>query len=95
RDHCFAYPTANGVVGTLQWEGFREGVDDVRYINTLEQAIEKAAGSQVALEASRWLEDLKRNQSQQNVSWKAQGPPPENLDQVRSRAVEWIKQLTE
>lgn len=95
RDHCFAYPTANGVVGTLQWEGFREGVDDVRYINTLEQAIEKAAGSQAALEASRWLEDLKRNQSQQNASWKAQGPPPENLDQVRSRAVAWIKQLTE
>ena len=27
----FAYGTANGVIDTLQWEGFREGLDDVRY----------------------------------------------------------------
>jgi hypothetical protein len=36
RDHNFTYPTMNGVISTLAWEGFREGVDDVRYINTLE-----------------------------------------------------------
>lgn len=94
RDHVFAYPTVNGVVGTLQWEGFREGVDDVRYITTLEQAIEEAAESETALEASRWLEGLKSSSSRQEVSWKAQGPPPEDLDHIRSRVVAWINELS-
>jgi hypothetical protein len=35
RDHVFAYPTSNGVIDTIQWEGFREGVDDTRYLATL------------------------------------------------------------
>lgn len=35
RDHVFAYPTSDGVIDTVQWEGFREGVDDTRYIATL------------------------------------------------------------
>lgn len=35
RDHVFAYPTSDGVIDTVQWEGFRQGVDDTRYIATL------------------------------------------------------------
>jgi len=35
RDHVFAYPTSNGVIDTIQWEGWREGVDDTRYVATL------------------------------------------------------------
>jgi PKD repeat protein len=35
RDHTFVYPTSNGVIDTIQWEGFREGVDDTRYVATL------------------------------------------------------------
>lgn len=35
RDHVFAYPTSSGVIDTVQWEGFREAVDDVRYLATL------------------------------------------------------------
>ena len=35
RDHVFAYPTSNGVIDTVQWEGFRQGVDDVRYLSAL------------------------------------------------------------
>ena len=31
----FAYGTADGVIDTLQWEGFREGVDDIRYATLL------------------------------------------------------------
>jgi len=30
-----AYPTAHGVVDTIEFEGFREGVDDMRYATTL------------------------------------------------------------
>ena len=25
RDHNFVYPTSNGVISTIAWEGFREG----------------------------------------------------------------------
>lgn len=35
RDHVFAYPTSDGVVDTIQWEGLREGIDDLRYAATL------------------------------------------------------------
>ena len=43
RSIAFAYPTVDGVVDTLQWEGVREGVDDVRYLAALRKAIERAA----------------------------------------------------
>ena len=60
RDHNFTYPTVHGVVGTVQWDGFREAVDDVRYVTTLEHAIEHApdAKAAVAEEARAWLDTL-------------------------------------
>ncbi len=39
----FAYGTYDGVIDTLQWEGFREGVDDIRY-GTLLKALATEAG---------------------------------------------------
>jgi hypothetical protein len=38
RNHVFAYPTTDGVIDTVQWEGFREAVEDVRYLTTLAKA---------------------------------------------------------
>lgn len=35
RDHVFAYPTSHGVVDTIEWEGVREGIDDLRYLSAL------------------------------------------------------------
>jgi hypothetical protein len=48
RDHNFTYPTVNGVIDTLAWEGFREAVDDVRYITTLEKMIDRAQTNNAA-----------------------------------------------
>jgi hypothetical protein len=61
----------------VQWEGFREAVDDVRYVTTLEEAIKKApeAKAETAKEAKAWLEAL---------------DPMGDLDEVRERMVEWI-----
>lgn len=80
RDHVFTYPTDDGVVGTIQWEGFREGVDDVRYLSTLLKAIENARRtySPVAAEAERWLEKL---------------DPAGDLDNIRREMVNWILKL--
>ncbi len=35
RDHVFAYPTKHGVIDTIQWEGYREGIYDARYLATI------------------------------------------------------------
>jgi hypothetical protein len=83
RDHCFTYPTVNGIVGTLQWEGFREAVDDVRYVTTLERTIEKcpALKKDVALEARTWLDNL----DMQTV----------DLGTTRSAIAQWIIRLSQ
>lgn len=68
RDHVLAYPTENGVIDTIAWEGFREGVDDIRYITTLEYLIEKFEGkgkrdNQIVKNASDYLKSIKRGNS--------------------------------
>ena len=40
----FTWPTVNGRISTLQWEGFRAAVTDVRYISTLIHWLGKSAG---------------------------------------------------
>jgi hypothetical protein len=48
RGHNFVYPTVDGVIDTIQWEGYREGIDDLRYLATLRQAIATAEASSSA-----------------------------------------------
>ncbi len=81
RDHVFAYPTMNGVVDTIEWEGFREGVDDVRYATTLEKAIAQAAPKKPALaqQAQAWLKSTDLSAG--------------DLDQTRAQMVDWIVKL--
>jgi len=63
RDHVMAYPTIDGVIPTLQWEGFREGVDDVRYLSTLLYSIKKFEAQDTAkneiMAAKRFVANLK------------------------------------
>lgn len=82
-DLCFAYPTVNGVVGTIQWEGFREAVDDVRYLTTLQRAISSApaAKKDIAEKALAWLNSL--------------DPSAADLYRARSEMAEWISKITE
>ncbi len=41
----FAYGTEDGVIDTVQWEGFREGIDDIRYATLMRKLAKKAAAS--------------------------------------------------
>jgi len=77
RDHVFAYPTVNGVIDTVQWDGFREGVDDVRYVTTLEAEV-ALAKPDLAASAQRFLNRI---------------DPGGDLDHIRSRVCEWIVKL--
>lgn len=80
RDHVMAYPTVDGVVDTLQWEGYREGVDDTRYLATLLRAIENASPDQQpkAAAAQRWLAEFDVNG---------------DLDAIRETMVKFILEL--
>jgi hypothetical protein len=78
RDHVFAYPTVDGVIDTIQWDGFREGVDDVRYLTTLLLLLEekKAEGKDTSF-TETWLAQLK-------------DAPLVDLDKIRARIIEHI-----
>ena len=82
RDHNFTYPTVDGVIDTLAWEGFREGVDDVRYLATLQKAIRDAQSSgrhALAVRAARaWIDNL---------------DPAGDLDALRSQMISLILEL--
>ncbi|MAE68182.1 MAG: hypothetical protein CMJ18_28360 [Phycisphaeraceae bacterium] len=59
KDHCLAYPTVNGVVDTLVFEGLREAVDDTRYIATfLTESKHPDHPAEVAASADKWLHSL-------------------------------------
>ena len=45
RPMVFAYGTGDGVLDTLQWEGFREGIDDIRYATLVKKLAAKACAS--------------------------------------------------
>jgi hypothetical protein len=62
KDHNFTYPTVDGQIDTVQWEGLREGVDDVRYLSTLINELANTKGTDLphVVEARTWLNDLKK-----------------------------------
>lgn len=85
KDHVVAYPTSNGVINTVQWEGFREGVNDARYITTLLNTIKTAKGSGKDTSAAEsWLTELK------NADLTTR-----DLDSVRSQMIDFILSLQE
>jgi hypothetical protein len=83
RDHSFAYPTNNGVIDTVQWEGFREGVDDVRYLTTLQNTIKKVKSQgKNTIDAEKYLTDLKKSDL-----------TSQDLDAIRSQMINYILSL--
>ncbi len=93
RDHVFAYPTADGVLPTIAWEGFREAVDDVRYVTTLERLLEQEAdaGTKQVYAARTFLRGLRE---ELRVKQKGSGEYNQNivldLDVTRSAVVRHI-----
>ena len=45
RPMVFAYGIYDGVLDTLQWEGFREGIDDIRYATLMTRLAREARDS--------------------------------------------------
>ncbi len=83
RDHNMTYPTMDGVVDTIEWEGFREGINDVRYLTTLLDTIKKAkATGKNTSDIDTWL-----------VKLKSSSLTSLNLDSVRGQIINYILYL--
>ena len=86
RDHEMAYPTVNGVIPTIQWEGYREGYDDLRYLATLENLANKhqrtpGKTGELARATQLWMRRL--------------DPAVTPLDEIRAGIIERILALRE
>ncbi|MFA5128332.1 MAG: LamG-like jellyroll fold domain-containing protein [Patescibacteria group bacterium] len=81
KDGAFTYPTTDGVIDTVQWEGFREGVDDVKYLTTLNNLIAQAKidGVKSTVSAENYVRKL-REKDLKN----------ENLDTIRAEMKNYI-----
>ena len=96
RPHCMVYPSADRMIDTLQWEGYRESIDDVRYLSTLLDAIEGArklpALKPMALDAEQWVKSIDVKDTK---GWEGfrEGVDDADLDALRRKMVNWIIQL--
>ncbi|HEX2960283.1 MAG TPA: hypothetical protein VHO43_00730 [Ignavibacteriales bacterium] len=59
REETFTYPTSDGLISTVQWEGFRQGVTDMRYLSTLLNRIDslKAKGKNTR-DLENWVNSI-------------------------------------
>lgn len=61
-DFAYAVPDPDdraAMIPTRHWEAYREGVDDMRYLRTLERLVEQHQGTPQAERARRWLAELR------------------------------------
>lgn len=74
RNFAMTYGTRDGVIDTLQWEGMREAVDDVRYATLLRTLAHRLVetGSTEAVYAARisrlWLSQLDEHRADLNLA---------------------------
>lgn len=62
-DFAYAVPDpddADAMIPTRHWEAYREGVDDMRYLRSLERLVEAHAGTAQADRAEQWLAALRQ-----------------------------------
>jgi len=61
NDHCVVHFKGGKLYSTIQWEAIREGLDDFKYIHTLEELIRKngAEKPEACAKAQRLLDEIK------------------------------------
>lgn len=101
RDHNFTYPTANGFVGTIGWEGVREAIDDVRYVALLESKIKdvrrlnSAPALDNAKQAESYLNNIRNLMNQTNRYGEYSQDIDVDLDDIRKNIARYIDLLNE
>ena len=85
KNFCIVYPTADGVVDTVAWEGVREGYDDIRYLTLLRRLAREALRS-----GDRELVRL----GKRSMAWAEMiNPETVQLDRMRLESAERIARL--
>ena len=100
------YPTADGVVETVQWEGVRAGIDDLRYLTALQGAIDRARSNgdgDLATRAKQWidrtlapaLDEALEPTVRVNPNYRCQWLKAQylDLDALRTKMAEWVERL--
>ncbi len=87
REQNFTYPVTNGIISTIQWEGFREAIDDVKYLSTLLNLIDKikARGGNASsfeqfvnsINTGNDLDNLRKQIAQKIIEASSAVPPPD------------------
>ena len=101
RDFMMTYPGADGPIDTVQWEGYREGCDDLRYMATLEKALaetkERAPTGEIVREVDKWLAGRREAPYVEMRQWCRQHDVQpfhgDNLNAVREKMIAYILRL--
>ena len=80
-----AYRNYGGIVDTIQWEGYREAIDDIRYMTKLQQEIKIALASG---DIDRILQAKKAQQYLATLD-----PKQMDLNAVRMEVIHYISKL--
>lgn len=72
REYSTVYPSTKGPVNTLVWEGYRKGIDDVRYMTKLENLIDRLGDNNLAKK-----EELESNLAQLRLDYDYNQTPAE------------------
>ena len=93
--HVWYVPGSDEPLPVTGWETRREGIDDYRYLQTLEAAVAADAGKPVSIEAAAWLEALRVRLLATDPHEAEAGKPLaiDEYDGLRTRAAEYIAQL--
>ena len=97
RSHNMVYPTIDGVIDTIQWEGYREGIDDLRYLATLKKAIKHAERNGKDKNAENAKAFINNLSITGRLFWDGAGntviSPGTDMDEVRNEIIKWILKL--
>jgi len=108
-DFAYAVPDPDDpsrMVPTRHWEGFREGIDDMRYLTTVESLAAQRAGTRDAEEARRWLAALRRGLTPTHAElqaietespvlvWLSRKLDGADYRRIRSQAADYIRRLS-
>ncbi len=93
--HVWFTPESHEPMPVTAWEARREGIDDYRYLQMVEDCVAANPDETLAIEASAWLQALRVRLSATVPNEVEVGKPLEldEYDQIRARAADYIQRL--
>ncbi len=93
--HVWFAPESHEPMPVTAWEARREGIDDYRYLQMVEDCVAANPDETLAIEASAWLQALRVRLSATVPNEVEVGKPLEldEYDQIRARAADYIQRL--